>query len=263
MFYFIRKHGVLIIFILAFSYFFWVIYSIWNQSSKISYLREDIAKKNESIEEISSQISFLRNWWSIEREIKNKKKVYDLITDNSITKFVNPDVSFVDKEYVPENLEYIALEYVIDSKGNWQLRPIAKQYLEKMSEDFYKKFEKKIKVVSSYRSYKYQKWIKDRWCPDNLCAKAWHSEHQTWLAIDLWETTTNSEFMSKKHLIEYFQWLNKNAHKYGYHNTYQKWLEVDGYEIEPWHWRYLWVELATELKSKNMTLAEYYKKNKK
>ncbi|MBT3727072.1 hypothetical protein HOG21_05315 [bacterium] len=40
--------------------------------------------------------------------------------------------------------------------------------------------------------------------------------------MDLWETTTNNEFMSKKNLKEYYKWLNKNAYKYGFHNTYQK-----------------------------------------
>jgi LAS superfamily LD-carboxypeptidase LdcB len=33
---------------------------------------------------------------------------------------------------------------------------------------------------------------------------------------------------------------------------------VDWYEIEPWHWRYLWVELATYLKNKDLTIAEFY-----
>jgi zinc D-Ala-D-Ala carboxypeptidase len=40
-------------------------------------------------------------------------------------------------------------------------------------------------------------------------------------------------------------------------------LDIDGYEIEPWHWRYLGVDLSTELKNKNITIAEYYNENNK
>ena len=262
MLYFLRTHWILIIFVLVFTYFFWILYSLSNSNSKLTYLRDDIAKKNQNINELSNQIAFIKSkWW---KNYKEKTiKSYDLPSDNSITKFVNSSVSFNDKKYVPENLESISSDFIIDSKGNWKIIKIANTYLEKMSEVFYRNFWKKIIVVSSYRSYAYQKGIKDRWCPDNLCAKAWYSEHQSGLAIDLWETTTNNEFMSKKNLKEYYKWLNKNAYKYGFHNTYQKWLEIDWYEIEPWHWRYLWVELATELKSKNITIAEYYNKIKK
>jgi D-alanyl-D-alanine carboxypeptidase len=59
-------------------------------------------------------------------------------------------------------------------------------------------------------------------------------------------------------LKKYYKWLDENAYKYGFHNTYQKWLEIDWYEIEPWHWRYMWVELATYLKDNNLTIAEFY-----
>jgi D-alanyl-D-alanine carboxypeptidase len=57
--------------------------------------------------------------------------------------------------------------------------------------------------------------------------------------------------------MKYYLWLVKNSHLYGWHNTYQKWVAIDGYEIEPWHWRYLWVEFATYLYENNMTIAEY------
>jgi LAS superfamily LD-carboxypeptidase LdcB len=42
------------------------------------------------------------------------------------------------------------------------------------------------------------------------------------LAIDLFEATTNKEFLSKPNLKKYFDWLNENAYKYGFANTYQK-----------------------------------------
>lgn len=189
-------------------------------------------------------------------------KIYDFETDASIHKFLNNKVSFNSLDYIPENLEDMKSNYYDTSKP-MQLKKEANEAFKTLSKDFYRNFWEKIIVVSAYRSYLYQKWIKERWCPDNLCSKAWFSEHQSGLAIDIFETTTNEEFLSKPHLKEYFDWLSDNAHKYWFHNTYQKWLKVDGYEIEPWHWRYLWVDLSTYLKENNITIAEVYNKLEK
>lgn len=207
---------------------------------------------------------FLDKEAKIELELKNSKLEFinslDLETDNSFTKFVNSSVSFNNKTYIPENLVSFKSTYIIDTKWYWTLREEAINALKKMNKVFYDKFNKNITVVSSYRSYAYQKWIKNRWCPDNLCAKAGYSEHQSGLAVDLWETTTNKQFLSKPILRTYFEWLNENANTFGFHNTYQKWLEIDGYEIEPWHWRYIWIGFATYLKENNITIAEFYNK---
>ena len=199
-------------------------------------------------------------------ELKLKKILnnIDLENDNSLSKFVNNKVSFSDVEYIPDDLIDIDSPLIVDLKWYWTLRKEAKHALWNMSKDFYGHFKEKISVLSSYRSYKYQKWIKDRWCPDNLCAKAWYSEHQSWLAVDFWEASTQEQFLSNKKYKEYFKWLRENAHNYWFHNTYQKWLDIDWYEIEPWHWRYIWIEFATYLKEQDITIAEFYDKvNKK
>lgn len=185
---------------------------------------------------------------------------YDFTTDDSLQKFVNNKVSFNNKKYIPDDLEKLSWEYLLDAK-NWQyLRQEALLNLQKMSKDFYDNFQEKLKIVSAYRSYEYQVWIKSRWCSDLLCAKAWYSEHQTGLAIDLFEASSKAEFLSKADLSNYFDWLNENAYKYWFTNSYQKWLKVDWYAIEPWHWRYVWLDLATYLSENNLTLAEFVQK---
>jgi D-alanyl-D-alanine carboxypeptidase len=57
--------------------------------------------------------------------------------------------------------------------------------------------------------------------------------------------------------------MSKNAHKYGFHNSYQKWRKNDWYEIEPWHWRYIWEELAQYLYEEKITFSQFYDKTKK
>lgn len=197
-----------------------------------------------------------------EKELLKLFDTIDMESDTSIHKFVNNKVSFKDLEYIPEELIELKGPLVDDLKWYWTLRKKAKHALGNMSKDFYWHFKENIEIFSSYRSYLYQKGIKDRGCPDNLCAKAGYSEHQTGLAIDLWEASTEKQFLSNPKYKQYFDWLNKNAHKYGFHNTYQRWLDVDWYEVEPWHWRYLWIKLATYLKENNLTFAELYNKKK-
>ena len=91
-----------------------------------------------------------------------------------------------------------------------------------MAKDFYNVLNTKLVVASAYRSYKYQVSIKKGGCPDNLCAKAGFSEHQSGLAVDLWEASTEYRWKTDLELKKYYKWLKNNAYKYGFHNTYQK-----------------------------------------
>ena len=228
-----------------------------------NWIKEDEEKKDIIREKIKKKIERKRKMYLFLnknklKELEKENKIREwLKKDDSLTKFVNNKEHLNNKPYIPNNLVFIKSDFIIDAKWNQQLRKEAFGVLNKMAEDFYNKFNKKIVVVSAYRSYIYQKWIKDRGCPDNLCAKAGYSEHQLWLAVDLWEASTQKQFLFKYN--KYYNWLNENAANYGFHNTYQKWLEVDWYEIEPWHWRYLWIKLAKYLKDNNLTFAEYYK----
>ncbi len=182
---------------------------------------------------------------------------HDLLSDDSLTKFVNNKTSFTDMKYVPKNLIKLEWEYIEDIKWNWALRQEALSALDNLAQNFYLEFTNSLKVVSSYRSYEYQKGIKARWCEDSLCAKAWYSEHQTGLAVDLWEASDQQRFQSDERLGSYFEWMEEEAYKFWFTNTYQKGVGVDGYDIEPWHWRYVWEELALILHEYKITFAEY------
>lgn len=192
-------------------------------------------------------------------EDKKKIKSYDFKTDSSITKYVNNIISFDELNYNPSDLEYIKSEFITDSWRWMKLRKEANESLQKLAKEFYAKFSKKLLIVSSFRSYTYQKWIKDWGCSDRFCAKPWFSEHQLWLAIDIFSASSKEIWYTNWEYTKYFDWFKKNAYLYWFHNTYQKWVKTDWYEIEPWHWRYLWVELATNLKENDMTFGEFYK----
>ncbi|MEW5988670.1 MAG: D-alanyl-D-alanine carboxypeptidase family protein, partial [Chloroflexota bacterium] len=53
-------------------------------------------------------------------------------------------------------------------------------------------------------------------------------------------------------------WLLAHAHEYGFTLSYpQDAYEVTGFYYEPWHYRYVGVELATQLKEQGMALSEH------
>jgi D-alanyl-D-alanine carboxypeptidase len=192
-----------------------------------------------------------------------KQPVYDLKTDSSITKYVDNKIHYKKIDYVPKDLVDLKWKYLIDVKWHSKIRKVALEKLNLLSRDFYNYFGEKLRIVSAYRTYKYQKKIKDGWCPDLFCAKAGYSEHQSGLAVDVWEASEVNKYKNKKKLKNYFEWMKNNWPKYGFTNSYQKGRKIDWYAIEPWHWRYVWKKLAKYLKKNNLTFAEYYYRIKK
>lgn len=115
-------------------------------------------------------------------------------------------------------------------------------------------------VSSGYRSYEYQKNLYQKYVnsdgkvkADTYSARAGHSEHQTGLCFDL--NTISDSFANTKEGI----WVAENCYKYGFIIRYPKGKDsITGYKYEPWHLRYVGVELATLLHNNNLTIEEYF-----
>ena len=79
------------------------------------------------------------------------------------------------------------------------------------------------------------------------------SEHQLGIAVDI-----NAD-KSKCSNDEVYAWLAENAHKYGFILRYpQGKLEMTGISYEPWHYRYVGVEVAEEIFERGICLEEYF-----
>ena len=178
------------------------------------------------------------------------------LPDDDIQKFVWVGQPFDNIIYEPSDLVSLQWRSHISAQARHTLRAEAVENLEKMANDFYWEFWTNIVIASAYRSYGYQKNSISESCKQSgRCAREWESEHQLWLAVDLWEATNEEKFLSKYQ--KYYDWLHENAHLYGFHQSYQNWREIDGYYIEPWHWRYLGIWLATTLHEKGITFTQY------
>ena len=185
---------------------------------------------------------------------------YSKLPDDNIQKFVGVWQPFDNVNYEPSDLVSLQGRSHISAQAKHTFREEAANALEKMANAFYENFGTNIIVASAYRSYLYQKNSISESCKQSWrCAREWESEHQLWLAVDLWEATNEQKFLSKYQ--KYYDRLHDNAHLYWFHQSYQNWREADGYYIEPWHWRYLWTWLATKLHEKGITFTQYKKIN--
>ena len=108
-------------------------------------------------------------------------------------------------------------------------------------------------VSSAYRSYAvqqqtYQYWVSvnGQQVADQLSARPGYSEHQTGLAIDFASPEgCRLEGCYRDTLAG--QWLAKNAPRYGYILRFPNGRQsVTGYHFEPWHYRYVGVQIAQE-----------------
>ena len=116
-----------------------------------------------------------------------------------------------------------------------------------------------IQLLSGYRSYATQERLYNNYVAtygqeeaDTFSAKPGTSEHQTGLAMDVgWIDDAYGETASGK-------WLAENCHKYGFIIRYPKGKEhITGYKYEPWHIRYLGVNIATDVYQSGLCLEEY------
>lgn len=129
-----------------------------------------------------------------------------------------------------------------------------------------------IDIMSGYRDYNHQEKIYNKSLYQKgytytirSIAKPGTSEHQTGLAIDICLYKNNKvyiehEIMNTKEL----EFIKENAHKYGFILRYPEDKEnITGYNYEPWHYRYVGASLANYLYKNNLTLEEYYNRERK
>lgn len=112
-------------------------------------------------------------------------------------------------------------------------------------------------ITSGYRSYERQAEVYAQSEPGKA-QQPGASEHQTGLAFDV-TTETSNGFESTPQ----YAWLSQHAHEYGFIQRYPaNKADITGISYEPWHYRYVGVEVATRIHNTGMTLEEFVKRNR-
>lgn len=189
----------------------------------------------------------------------------DLSIDVLVNKENMLSIDYIPKNmYIVDNNENNFRNYLIDNIKP-MLRIEVKPYIEKL---IYDANNNGINIIvdSAFRSGNYQQMILDKVISEKgneaykLVALPGTSEHQTGLAVDfaIYENGIYNDDIKEddKEAI----WLKNNAWKYGFILRYPKGKEdITGFNFEPWHYRFVGLELAFELYQTNQTLEEYKK----
>ncbi len=181
--------------------------------------------------------------------------------------------NLLSKDYKPK------LYIVDDNKNNFHnyidpnLKPKMaleiKAYVDKLLNDAWKS-GMFIIVDSGYRSYEYQEKVLKSLIEKKgdeayrLVAIPGSSEHQTGLAMDIAYMKNGIYSDDVKDSDKEVEWMKKNSYKYGFILRYPKGKEeITGYDYEPWHYRFVGINLAKILYDQNITMEEYYSLKRK
>lgn len=167
--------------------------------------------------------------------------------------------NYLEENHEIPNLEDISLMYAY---SNNRLQEEAVTNYVKMARAA-KENGLSIIVNSSYRTYEEQEKIYNSFYKqygeeyaEEYSAHAGFSEHETGLAVDIDTYHSTSASFEES---EEFAWLTEHCYEYGYILRYPEGLEkITGYLYEPWHYRYVGIEAAKQIKEESITFDEYY-----
>ena len=109
-------------------------------------------------------------------------------------------------------------------------------------------------VTSGYRTREEQQKIYDE-SPAGIAALPGTSEHETGLAFDV---TCRRDDGGEFEKTAQFRWLSEHCWDFGFILRYPKGkIDITGIEYEPWHYRYVGVGAAQEMRDSGQTLEEY------
>lgn len=173
--------------------------------------------------------------------------------ENDLTILVNKYHKLPD-DYIPSDLT--SLSY----NANYKLRKPAADAFEELTAagkldnvifypfSPYRSFDLQTRLYNNYKNRDGEEKA------DTYSARPGFSEHQLGLAVDIRSNTLSDNLTS-----EHYTWMLNNSYKYGFIVRYPKGKQhITQFIEEPWHLRYLGVDLATKVHESGLTYDEYY-----
>lgn len=210
----------------------------------ISIINNVFFERNEEISNTDFNMSNVQNTVTT-----NNDKEWNLILVNRWNKIPeNYNVDLVEVpggEKVDKRIYEPLMEMLEDAKkANWGKEPlIVSGY--RTNEIQKELYDEKIE---SYRNKGYSK-EKAKEEAEKWVSVPGYSEHQLGLAVDISGATYDLYF-----------WLQENSYKYGFIYRYPAdKTKITGVNEEVWHYRYVGIEVATEIYEKGICFEEYLK----
>lgn len=159
-------------------------------------------------------------------------------------------VYFLNENYAPAKVAEIDSDFRFKSDEpeymNAKVIPFLEDLLQDAQDD-----QIDIRILSGYRSFDEQKDLKGTYTvlygtgANAFSADQGYSEHQLGTTVDFTTPTVGASLVGFDQSTAY-DWLKKNAYKYGFILSYPK--ENSYYTFEPWHWRFVGQDLAKDLR---------------
>ena len=182
---------------------------------------------------------------------------------------VNPSNTLA-SDYVPNDL--IDCGYTRDDGRDIQkMREDAAKALQAFLGEGAKNGVTDVTVTSAYRSYSYQNYLFNLYCEQNqhsfatreecekyvltFSTKPGTSEHQSGLCVDMHNIPSAQAYFAEKPEAK---WLAENCYRFGFILRYpEDKTEITKITFEPWHFRFVGREAATEMHELGLCLEEY------
>lgn len=168
----------------------------------------------------------------------------------------------LDNGFVPD-LEDIPKDYTYPYRDrSFKLEPEALKNFVNMADALQKETRKEMLIESAYRDYDAQEALHNGTATqeaNTFTARPGHSEHEAGFAVDVrTQDKLSSEFAS----TEQYDWIQNNAHRFGYIVRYQEDKQDNtNYIFEPWHLRYVGEEVASFMFNNKISFDEYIIQN--
>ncbi|HEX2792684.1 MAG TPA: D-alanyl-D-alanine carboxypeptidase family protein [Candidatus Paceibacterota bacterium] len=220
----------------------------------VKELQAELADRENDISDLTDALTVERNKTGVfERQIRDISG-----TVGTLEKLAKTDpellakyskVYFLNENYAPPALARVPDGFAYEPSRNLQVHakmlPFLEDLLEEAAED-----DIDLQVISAYRSFGTQAALKSSYIvtygagANSFSADQGYSEHQLGTTLDFTTATVGATFTGFDQTPA-FDWLERNAWKYGFILSYP--AGNGYYQYEPWHWRFVGEDLAERL----------------
>jgi LAS superfamily LD-carboxypeptidase LdcB len=236
-------------------------YGAYRYEALITGSSHSIASLTDALAEASSTNADLNS--ALESEKARNDEFEDEIQKltgsvGTLTKIANTDpqllakyskIYFLNENYAPASLSDIPEKDTVNPDKTYEFLTPVLPHLEDLLDEAHDD-DIDLLVASSYRSFADQATLKGEYVTtygsgaNTFSAEQGYSEHELGTTIDF-STKALAGGLDGFDATPAYAWLTKNAYKYGFILSYPKGNVF--YQYEPWHWRYVGVDLARKL----------------
>jgi D-alanyl-D-alanine carboxypeptidase len=204
-------------------------------------LNDAVRAQNERLEALAGQVQEVAGTAGTLEKLSK--------TDRELLKKYSK-IYFLNENYVPAGLVGIDPKYLNNKEKLEQIHASVQPFLTALLDEAARSGNT-IEIISAYRSFGVQSSLKSGYrftygagTANAFSADQGYSEHQLGITVDVTTPDLGATFEGFGKTAAY-AWLKENAHRYGFILSYSE--KNAYYTFEPWHWRFVGIELATIL----------------